>query len=81
MYYLPTKIAFWSDHVSGSTSDPTDDLNLKFKFEFGSSHERFDVWPRPKISYHQKVEGQLFSNLNQQTVSYDSPDTKKQLLL
>ena len=32
-------------------SNPTDDLNLIWagpKIEFGSSHEKFDFWPRPK---------------------------------
>ena len=36
-----------------STSDPTDDLNFnnsgRHKLEFSSSHEKFDVWPRPKL--------------------------------
>ena len=36
------------------TSDPTDDLDLIWVdpnwSEFGSSHGKFDVWPRPELS-------------------------------
>ena len=38
--------------VLSSTFDPTDDLKLNLgrpKLEFGSSHEKFNVWPKPKL--------------------------------
>ena len=50
------KIYDWSDsfqRVLHSTSDPTDGLNLivigRPKVEFGSSHEKLDVWRGPKL--------------------------------
>ena len=41
-------------YLLSSTSEPTDDLDLIWVdpnwTEFGSSHGKFDVWPRPELS-------------------------------
>ena len=49
IYLVREKIYYWSDsvdyksqHVLISTSDPTD---------FGSSHEKFDVWSKPSGAF------------------------------
>ena len=61
------KSAPWSDSVdwfdASDVQRLTDDLNLRRpKIEFGSSHETFNVWPRPyRVRYARAID--LFTDM------------------